>query len=88
MAAVSVAEAQEKLGELIDRVARGEKVDIVRDGEPVATLNAPEEPRVPTARPKKEPIDFEMLEAIRKQMPKQSEDAGTFVRRMRDEDRY
>lgn len=86
MAAVSVAEAQEKLGELIDRVARGEKVDIVRDGEPVATLSAPENKS--GAWRKKEPIDFKRLEALWKDMPKQSEDAGTFVRRMRDEDRY
>lgn len=40
MAAVSLEEAQEKLGELIDRVARGERVEILRDGEPVATLRA------------------------------------------------
>lgn len=87
MAAVSVAEAQEKLDELIDRVARGESVEIVRDGKPVATLKAPERHPFET-RHKKEPIDFEMLEAIWKEMPKQSEDAGSFVRRMRDEDRY
>ncbi len=86
MAAVSLEEAQEKLGELIDRVARGEKVDIVRDGEPVATLSAPKSK--PDAGQKKEPIDFKRLEALWKNMPKQSEDAGTFVRRMRDEDRY
>lgn len=86
MAAVSLAEAQEKLSELIDRVARGEKVDILRDGEPVATLRAPERPH--ESGQKKEPINFKRLEALWKDMPKQSEDAGTFVRRMRDEDRY
>lgn len=88
MAAVSLEEAQEKLGELIDRVARGERVEILRDGEPVATLSAPEAPLFPASGRKKEPIDFEALEAIWKEMPRQSEDAGSFVRRMRDEDRY
>lgn len=86
MAAVSLAEAQEKLGELIDRVSNGETVDILRDGEPVARLSPPERTAEPAR--KKEPIDFERLEALWKDMPKQTEDAGTFVRRMRDEDRY
>ncbi|MGE7368130.1 type II toxin-antitoxin system Phd/YefM family antitoxin [Neorhizobium sp. NPDC001467] len=86
MAAVSVAEAQEKLGELIDRVARGERVEILRDGEPVATLSAPVRPH--DSGRKKEPIDFERLRILRNGMPPQSEDAGTFMRRMRDDERY
>ena len=87
MAAVSVAEAQEKLDELIDRVARGETVEIVRDGQPVATLKAPERDPFERGR-KKEPIDFERLRILREGMPPQSEDAGTFIRRMRDDERY
>lgn len=86
MAAVSFEEALEKLGELIDRVARGERVEILRDGEPVATLSAPEAPHV--SGRKKEPIDFERLRILREGIPPQSEDAGTFIRRMRDDERY
>ncbi|EUB96486.1 prevent-host-death family protein [Rhizobium sp. CF080] len=80
MTAITLAEAKEKLGELIDRVAQGETVEILRDGQPVAQLAPP--------RSKKQPIDFEMLKAIREQMPPQSEDAGTFMRRFRDDERY
>ena len=80
MTAITLAEAKEKLGELIDRVAKGETVEILRDGQPVAQLAPP--------RSKKQPIDFEMLKAIREQMPPQSEDAGTFMRRFRDDERY
>lgn len=86
MAAVSVAEAQEKLGELIDRVARGETVEIVRDGQPVATLSAPESKSEPARR--KEPVDLEWLKAIREQMPPQTESAGDFMRKVRDSERY
>jgi antitoxin (DNA-binding transcriptional repressor) of toxin-antitoxin stability system len=86
MAAVSVAEAQEKLGELIDRVARGERVEIVRDGEPVATLSAPE--RKPEQARRKAPVDLEQLKAIRDQMPPQTESAGEFMRKVRDGERY
>lgn len=86
MAAVSLEEAQEKLGELIDRVARGETVEIVRDGEPVATLSAPESKPEPARR--KEPVDLERLKAIRDQMPVQIESAGEFMRKVRDGERY
>ncbi|MGI2031646.1 type II toxin-antitoxin system Phd/YefM family antitoxin [Rhizobium panacihumi] len=86
MAAVSLEEAQEKLGELIDRVARGERVEILRDGEPVATLSAPESKSAPARR--KAPIDLEQLKAIRDQMPTQTESAGDFMRKVRDGERY
>lgn len=80
MTAITLAEAKEKLGELIDRVAQGETVEILRDGQPVAQLTPP--------RPKKQPIDFERLRRLWEKMPPQSEDAGTFMRRMRDDERY
>ncbi|MCQ1574968.1 type II toxin-antitoxin system prevent-host-death family antitoxin [Neorhizobium galegae] len=80
MTAITLAEAKEMLGELIDRVAQGETVEILRDGKPVAQLTP--------AQPKKKPIDWDMLKSIRDQMPPQSEGAGTFMRRVRDEERY
>lgn len=80
MTAITLAEAKEKLGELIDRVAQGETVEITRDGQPVAQLAPP--------WPRKQPIDFERLRVLREGMPPQDEDAGTFVRRMRDDERY
>ncbi len=80
MTAITLAEAKEKLGELIDRVAQGETVEITRDGLAVAQLAPP--------RLRKQPIDFERLRILREGMPPQDEDAGTFVRRMRDDERY
>jgi prevent-host-death family protein len=89
MTAVDLAQAQEKLGELIERVARGETVEITRDGEAVARLTAPAEKRKQKKKPKEyKPIDFERLRALWDGMPPQSEDAGTFIRRMRDNERY
>ncbi len=80
MTTVSVADAKARLSELLDRASQGEEVVITRHGKPVARL-------VPTERPRK-PIDIEALRAFTASMPRQSECAGDFIRRMRDEDRY
>jgi prevent-host-death family protein len=77
---VSVAEAKAHLSELIERAASGEPVCITRRGKPIAQLTA-------IATPQKR-IDPEMLRAVTDSAPSQSETAGDFVRRMRDEDRY
>ena len=77
----SVAEAKNKLPELIDRALGGEGVIITRHGKPVAELRAlPEPPRPVTA------ADLDWLAAERSKLPRSSIDAGTFVSRMRDED--
>jgi prevent-host-death family protein len=80
MTAVNLADAKAHLSELVDRVEAGETVDILRRGKLVARLTPPERPR--------KPIDLARLKAVTDQMPMQSESAGDFVRRMRDEDRY
>lgn len=80
MGAVSLADAKARLSELIDRVEAGETIDITRRGKPVARLVAAEAPR--------KPIDVAALRALTATMPLQTESAGDFVRRMRDEDRY
>jgi prevent-host-death family protein len=77
---VSVAEAKAHLSELVERAASGEPVCITRRGKPIAQLTA-------IAAPRKR-IDPEMLRAVTDGTPAQSETAGDFVRRMRDEDRY
>jgi hypothetical protein len=41
----------------------------------------------PDSKPRK-PIDIEMLKRVGAEMPLQTESAGDFIRRMRDEDRY
>lgn len=73
-------EAKAHLSELIDRVQTGEIIQITRDGKVVAELTA--------AKPARKPISLAELRAVTDRQPCQSESAGEFVRRMRDEDRY
>lgn len=80
MESVSVAEAKARFSELVARAADGESVQITRRGKPVAQIT-------PIRKPRK-PIDIEALRALTSSMPMQSESAGEFMRRMRDDARY
>ncbi len=80
MASLSLAEAKAQLSGLVTRVTTGETVQITRRGKPVARLIAAESPR--------RPVDLAALRAMTETMPAQTETAGDFVRRMRDQDRY
>jgi prevent-host-death family protein len=80
MDTVSLAEAKARLSELVTRAAEGETVQITRRGKPVAQIT-------PIRRPRK-PIDIDALRALTSKMPMQSESAGDFIRRMRDDARY
>ncbi|MDR6851544.1 prevent-host-death family protein [Sphingomonas sp. BE123] len=77
---VNLADAKAHLSELVDRVERGEQIDITRRGKPVARLAAIAEPR--------KPIDLAMLQALTAELPREAEDAAALVRAMRDGDRY
>jgi prevent-host-death family protein len=77
---VSIADAKAHLSELVEQAASGDPVCITRRGKPVAQL-------VAVGAPLKK-IDIEVLRAATKGMPYQTESAGDFIRRMRDEDRY
>lgn len=82
MATHSVAEAKNRLSELIDRSLAGEGVVITRHGQPVVELKPiPAAPHRLTA----EDVDWMIAHRIRVTRPP-TEDAGTFVSRMRDED--
>ncbi len=74
---VSIAEAKARLSELI---ASGEEIVVTKRGVPVATLS-------PLPTPKKK-LDLGWLREMTKDMPYQEEDSGTFMRRVRDTDRY
>ena len=77
----SVAEAKNKLQELIDRALKGEGVVITRHGRAVAELRPiPAPPRPVTD------ADLDWLAAERRKLPSSTVDAGTFVSQMRDED--
>ncbi len=80
MDSVSSAEAKAHLSELVDRAVAGEPIHITRPGKPVAQPISNTVPR--------QKIDIEALRAHTASMPFQSESAGTFMRRVRDEDRY
>jgi prevent-host-death family protein len=76
----SVAEAKNRLPELIDRALKGEDVVITRHGKPVVELKPiPRPPRKVTA------ADLDWLAARRIKLRKPAEDAGTLLSRMRDE---
>ena len=80
MEIVTLADAKTRVSELVERAAAGETGCITRRGRPVARLVLAETPRTRT--------DVPALRAVTRAMPRQSESAGEFVRRMRDEDRY
>jgi len=76
----SVADARNRLSELIDRALKGEDIVITRHGQPVVELK----PIPPPPRP----ISAAALDwlAARRVGKRAKEDAGTFVSRMRDEE--
>ena len=80
MATVPLAEAKARLSELVDRAGAGEDVYITRRGKVVARIDA--------ADREMKPIDIHLLQATTSDQPHQREDAGSFTRALRDDDRY
>jgi prevent-host-death family protein len=82
VASVNLAEAKAHLSELLNRVEAGETVEILRHGKPVAQL-------VPV-KTRKKPVDVARLKALTASMkpPAKPVDSATFIRDMRDNDRY
>jgi prevent-host-death family protein len=81
MTTYSVAEAKNHLPALIDRAMAGESVVITRHGHPVAELKP-----IPAPARRVTKADLEWLAARRVKLPPGAEDAGTLLRRMRDEE--
>jgi len=77
----SIADAKNRLSELIDRALAGEGVVITRHGTPMVELK----PVAPTPRPITE-ADLDWLAERRAMLPRMREDSGTFMSRMKDED--
>ncbi len=80
MTEMSVAEAQEKLADLVERVRAGETIDLTEAGEPVARL-------VPPARGWA-PVDIERIRGLTDRMTFDPEPVETWIRKMRDDARY
>lgn len=81
MDTTSIADAKARLSELVDRAEAGEPQIITRRGKPVAKIVAIEPE-------KKSPFDWTELRAFTKTLKPDPEDAGEFMRRMRDDARY
>ena len=81
MSTHSVAEAKNRLPELIDRALDGEDIVITRHGRPVAELKA-----IPPRAKPVTPADLDRLAARHLGRRLADEDAGTFISKMRDED--
>jgi prevent-host-death family protein len=80
MAKHSVAEAKNKLSQLIDRALDGEDVVITRHGRPVVALTpVPRAPKPITD----EAVDWLVKHRVGRRLPR--EDAGTAVSKLRDE---
>jgi prevent-host-death family protein len=77
---INLADAKAHLSELVAQAESGEPVCITRRGKPVARLTA--------VATQAKPIALATLRALTESMPKQADDAGDFIRRMRDESRY
>ena len=77
---VSLADAKAHLSELTEKVARGETIVITKRGKPVAQVSQPSAPR--------EPVPLEQLRELTDGMTPQSQEAGNFMRQVRDEARY
>jgi prevent-host-death family protein len=77
---VTVAEAKAHLSELIERAERGEPVRITRRGKLVARITGIERPV--------QAIDLNALRALTASQPVQPEPARSWLRSVRDEDRY
>ncbi len=80
MIRVDLAEAKHRLDELVEDVSNGQVVEITDDGKTVARL-------VP-AEASKKPIDITALQSLTAKMPTRPTPAGTFVRELRDSERY
>ena len=81
MSTHSVAEAKSRLPELIDRALKGEGVVITRHGRPVVELKPIPEPARAVS-----PADLDWLAAHRIGRVSATDNAGTLVSEMRDEE--
>jgi prevent-host-death family protein len=80
MSTYSVADAKNKLPELIDRALKGEGVVITRHGRPVVELKPIPEPVRPVSA-----ADLDWLASRRVGTKQPAEDAGALLSEMRDE---
>ena len=81
MSTHSIVETRNQLSDLIDRALQGEEIVVTRHGRPVVRLAA-----IPKIVAPITPADLDWIAARRVPRLKQTIDAATLVREMRDED--
>ncbi len=77
MSTMNFADAKAHLSEVMDRVEKGERIQITRRGKAIAEI-------VPMKK-QVEPLRFEELETLASAMPIEKQTAGEFVSVMRDD---
>lgn len=78
MQTINVRETREKLSNLLDAVAAGDEVVILRHGKPVARLTS--------AQPER--VQFPDRSELRNTLPPARESSAQLVRQLRDNERY
>lgn len=78
MQTMNVRETRERLSQLLDAVAQGEEIVILRHGKPAARLTAPQT----------EEVRFPDRSTLRQALPEASESATAVVRHLRNDSRY
>lgn len=78
MLTVNVRETRDRISQLLDVVAAGEEVIILRRGQPAARL----------VRADESPVRFPDRSSLRQALPPSKESAGDAIRALRDESRY
>lgn len=78
MRTINVRETREKLADLLDAVASGEEIIILRHGKPAARLTS--------VLP--ESVAFPDRSELRASLPPTNESAATAIRALRDDERY
>jgi antitoxin (DNA-binding transcriptional repressor) of toxin-antitoxin stability system len=86
MGVIKIDDIRDQVKELVSRAEAGETILIEKDGKTVARLEGMNVAS-PQRQPKKK-IDITALQEFTRSQTLQSESAGDFIRRMRDEDRY
>ncbi len=78
MQTINVRETRERFSYLLDAVAGGEEITILRHGKPVARLTPP----------RTEHVGFLDRRAVRRALPLGTENAADAVRSLRNDERY
>lgn len=83
---VTVSDAASHLEELVSRAEAGEDVEIVVNGRVAARLTAPRHRLMAPTDP--QPVDWTAIAAASATMTRQTDSAGDFFRRLRDDAAY